>query len=94
MFKNRHWILQQDSAPVHRARNTQNWFTARAIDFIGHEDWPSSSQDLNPLDYKICQHLGEKVSAKPYQNLESIRASSAKAAAEIYMNVVRAAIDD
>ncbi|CAK1579775.1 unnamed protein product [Parnassius mnemosyne] len=62
--------------------------TARGIDFIGHEDWLSSSPDLNPLDYKIWQHLEEKVCAKPRQNLESLRASLAKAAAEIDMNVV------
>ncbi|CAK1585304.1 unnamed protein product [Parnassius mnemosyne] len=45
-------MFQQDSAPAHRARSTQNWLTARGIDFIGREDWPSSSPDLNPLDYK------------------------------------------
>ncbi|CAK1599607.1 unnamed protein product [Parnassius mnemosyne] len=90
MFKNRHWIFQQDSAPAHRARSTQNWLTARGIDFIGHEDWPSSSPDLNPLDYKIWQHLEEKVCAKPHQNLESLRPSLAKAAAEIDMNVIMA----
>lgn len=94
MFENRHWIFQQDSAPAHRARSTQNWLIARGIDFIGHEDWPSSSPDLNPLDYKIWQHLEEIVCAKPHQNLESLRASLVKAAAEIDMNVVRAAIDD
>ncbi|CAK1601154.1 unnamed protein product [Parnassius mnemosyne] len=94
MFKNRHWIFQQDSAPSHRVRSTHNWLTARRIHFIGHEDWPSSSPDLSTLDYKIWQRLEEKVCAKPPQNLESFRASLAKATAEIDMNVVRAAIDD
>ncbi|CAK1599957.1 unnamed protein product [Parnassius mnemosyne] len=94
MFKNRHWIFQQDSAPAHKARSTQNWLTARGIDFIRHEDWLSFSSDLSPLGYKIWQHLEENVCAKPHQNLESLRASLAKAAAEIYMNVVLAAIDD
>ncbi|CAK1580123.1 unnamed protein product [Parnassius mnemosyne] len=83
MFKNRHWIFQQDSAPAHRARSAQNWLTVRGVGFIGHEDWPSSSPDLNPLDYKIWQHLEEKVCAKPYRNLESLRVPLAKAAAEI-----------
>ncbi|CAK1590790.1 unnamed protein product [Parnassius mnemosyne] len=94
MFKNRHWIFQKDSAPAHRARNTQNWVTVRGITFIRREDWSSSSPDLNPLDYKIRQHLEEKVSAKPHQNMGSLRASLAKVAAEIDMNVVRAAIAD
>lgn len=94
MFENRHWVIQQDSAPAHRAASTQNWLTAHGIDFIRLEEWPSSSPDLNPLDYKIWQHLEEKVSAKPHQNLESLKASLIKAAAGIDMDVVRAAIDD
>ncbi|RVE44531.1 hypothetical protein evm_010816 [Chilo suppressalis] len=53
MFNNRHWVFQQDSAPAHRAKSTQDWLSAREIDFIRHEDWPSSSPDLSPLDYKI-----------------------------------------
>ncbi|RVE40580.1 hypothetical protein evm_014769 [Chilo suppressalis] len=47
-------VFQQDSAPAHRAKSTQDWLAAREIDFIRHEDWPSSSPDLSPLDYKIC----------------------------------------
>ncbi|RVE45972.1 hypothetical protein evm_009375 [Chilo suppressalis] len=48
-----HWVFQQDSAPAHRAKSTQDWLAAREIDFIRHEDWPSSSPYLSPLDYKI-----------------------------------------
>ncbi|CAK1579812.1 unnamed protein product [Parnassius mnemosyne] len=73
MFKNRHWIFQQDSTPAHRARSTQNSVTAHGIDFIGHEDWHSSSPDLSPLDFKIWQHFEGKVCAKSHQNLESLR---------------------
>ncbi|CAK1589040.1 unnamed protein product [Parnassius mnemosyne] len=64
MFNNRHWVFQQDSAPAHRPKSTQDWLAAREIDFIRHEDWPSSSPDLNPLDYKIWQHLEEKACMK------------------------------
>lgn len=94
MFENRHWIFQQDSAPAHKAKSTQDWLTTRGIDFIRHEDWPSSSPDLNPLDYKIWQHSEEKVCAKPHRNLESLKAFLIKAVADIDMNVVRASIDD
>ncbi|RVE46339.1 hypothetical protein evm_009058 [Chilo suppressalis] len=48
-----HWVFQQDSAPGHRAKGTQDFLAAREIDFIQHEDWPSCSPDLSPLDYKI-----------------------------------------
>ncbi|CAK1600860.1 unnamed protein product [Parnassius mnemosyne] len=74
MFNNWHWVFQQDSAPAHRAKSTQDWLAAREIDFIRHEDWPSSSPDLNPLDYKIWQHLEEKACSKlKPKNLESSR---------------------
>lgn len=94
MFNNKHWVFQQDSAPAHRAKSTQDWLAAREIDFIRHEDWPSSSPDLNPLDYKIWQHLEEKACSKPHPNLESLKTSLIKAAADIDMDLVRAAIDD
>ncbi|CAK1582034.1 unnamed protein product [Parnassius mnemosyne] len=71
--KNVHWVFQQDLAPAHRAKSTQDWLAARETDFIRHEDWPSSSPDLNPLDYKIWQQLEEKACSKPHPNSESRR---------------------
>ncbi|CAK1585984.1 unnamed protein product [Parnassius mnemosyne] len=76
------------------AKSTQDWLAAREIDIIRREDWPSSSPDLNPLDYKIWQHLEEKACSKPHPNLESLKTSLIKAAADIDMDFVRAAIDD
>ncbi|CAK1580578.1 unnamed protein product [Parnassius mnemosyne] len=93
-YISRHWVFQQDSTPAHRAKSTQDWLAAREIDFIRHEDCPSSSPDLNPLDYKIWQHLEEKACSKPHPNLESLKTSLIKAAAVINMDLVRAAIDD
>ncbi|CAK1582815.1 unnamed protein product [Parnassius mnemosyne] len=55
---------------------------------------PPSSPDLNPLDYKIWQHLEEKACSKPHPNLESLKTSLIKAAADIDMDLVRAVIDD
>ncbi|RVE54275.1 hypothetical protein evm_001102 [Chilo suppressalis] len=89
-----HWVFQQDSSPAHRAKSIQDWLAAREIDFIRHDDWPSSSPDLSPLDYKIWQHLEEKACSKPHPNLESLKTSLIKAAADIDMDLVRAAIDD
>ncbi|RVE44259.1 hypothetical protein evm_011102 [Chilo suppressalis] len=96
-FHPRSWYgtgYSNDSAPAHRTKSTQDWLAAREIDFIRHEDWPSSSPDLSPLDYKIWQHLEEKACSKPHPNLESLKTSLIKAAADIDMDLVRAAIDD
>ncbi|CAH0401915.1 unnamed protein product [Chilo suppressalis] len=86
--------LRRNSAPAHRAKSTQDWLAAREIYFIRHEDWPSSSPDLSPLDYKIWQHLKEKACSKPHPNLESLKTSLNKATADIDMDLVRAAIDE
>ncbi len=53
LFNREHWVFQQDSAPRHGARATQDWLERNVPDFIWKEEWPSGSPDLNPLDYKI-----------------------------------------
>ena len=94
MFKNTPWIFQQDSAPAHKAKSTQEWFEREKIDLITPQDWPSSSPDLNPLDYSIWSHLEGKVCAKAHRNLDSFKSSLVEAVASIDMNVVRNSIDD
>lgn len=94
LFRGRPFVFQQDSAPAHKAKTTQEWFERQNIALIRHQDWPSSSPDLNPLDYKIWQVLEEKVCSKPHRNLSTLKSSLIKAVAEIDMNMVRAAIDD
>jgi len=47
------WVFQQDSAPVHMAKMTQEWLRRNIPAFIHTEDWPLGSPDLNPLDYKL-----------------------------------------
>ena len=46
------WVFQQDSAPAHKAKTTQEWLWRNVLAFISTEDWPSGSPDLKPLDYK------------------------------------------
>lgn len=50
LFKDLHWVFQQDSAPAHKARTTQEWLKNSLPEFIAAEDWPFGSPDLNPLD--------------------------------------------
>lgn len=94
LFQNQPWVFQQDSAPAHKAKTTQAWFRSNKIDFIAHEDWPSSSPDLNPLDYAIWQVIEEKACAKPHTNLDSLKRAIVKTVTELDMTTVRAAIDD
>ena len=53
MYPNRNWTFQQDSAPAHRAKFTQDWFRSNLSNFIPTSKWPPYSPDLNPMDYSI-----------------------------------------
>ena len=47
------FIFQQNGAPAHTARQSQEFLQANTPDFIGKDEWPPNSPDLNPLDYCV-----------------------------------------
>lgn len=47
------FIFQQDGAPAHTARQTQEWLAAQCPDYVSKDEWPPNSPDLNPLDYCV-----------------------------------------
>jgi len=47
------FIFQQDRAPAHTAKLAQNWIAANCSDFVGKDEWPLNSPDLNPIDYHV-----------------------------------------
>ncbi|VDO91301.1 unnamed protein product [Heligmosomoides polygyrus] len=42
-FENDRWCFEQDSAPAHKARTTQQWYKCELQDFIAHEYWTSNN---------------------------------------------------
>ena len=48
------FIFQQDRAPAHTAKLAQNFIAANCSDFVGKDEWPPNSSDLNPLGCHIC----------------------------------------
>ncbi|QQP50809.1 Uncharacterized protein FKW44_011943 [Caligus rogercresseyi] len=48
---NGRYLFQQDSAPTHKAKKTQEWLQANVPAFWDPQAWPSNSPDLNPMDY-------------------------------------------
>jgi hypothetical protein len=75
-----------------KAKTTQGWLRRIVPAFISAEDWPSGSPDLNPRDYKLWAVLEDMACQKRHNNLDSLKRSIVKAAAEIPMETVRAAI--
>ena len=47
------FLIQQDGAPAHTARETVQYLECKGVPFIRPEEWPPNSPDLNPLDYCI-----------------------------------------
>ncbi|KAI6648741.1 hypothetical protein LOD99_7128 [Oopsacas minuta] len=73
LFRNNTWIFQQDSAPAHASKSTQDWLRAKKIEFISKDEWPPSCPDLNPLDYSGWANLEARACAKPHKSLDSLK---------------------
>ena len=62
--------------------------------FISCEEWPSSSPDLNPLDYALWSKLEYTACSKPHTDVDALKRSLRKAWDQIPMETVRKAIDE
>jgi hypothetical protein len=70
------FVFQQDGAPAHTARQAQQWLAENCPEFIGKDEWPPNSPDLNPLDFcvwGIMLQMYEKRSPKP-TNIAELKA--------------------
>ena len=65
------YIFQQDNAPCHSARITQEWFESKGIDTL---DWPARSPDLNPVE-NLFGILASKVysDGKQYESVNQLK---------------------
>ena len=54
------FIFQQDGAPAHTARVTQEWLHANCREIIEKDQWPPNSPDLNPFDYHVWGAMLER----------------------------------
>ena len=54
----RPWVWQQNSAPAQKSKETQAWLQKECYNFVPFSHCPpSSSPDLNPLDYFIWSYV-------------------------------------
>jgi hypothetical protein len=65
--------FQQDSAPSHGSKMTQNWIQGHIPAFISKNEWPSRSHDLNPLDFSVWAILESRVCRSPHDSLDSLK---------------------
>ena len=93
-FDGEKWCFQQDSAPGHKANETQEMLSNECPDFITRDEWPPNSPDLNPLDYSMWAILEEKACAKPHTTVESLKRALKKAWNEITVNTLEKMVDN
>ena len=72
-YPNQNWIFQQDSAPAHRTRTTQEFCKNKFPAFWSPQQWPPYSPDLNQLDYAIWGILEAKICSKPHKSVGSLK---------------------
>ena len=66
------FVFQQDSAPAHRARETNELLRRETPNFISPEQWPPNSPDLNPVDYKIWATMQQRVYQTKIRNVDEL----------------------
>ncbi len=71
------YVFQQDSAPAHTAKTTQEFLRETMAEFWTPADWPPYSPDLNPLDFSVWSVL-QKVQATPHTSLAALCLSITK----------------
>ena len=68
----RKFTFQQDGAPAHRSSGAQDWCQRHLPNWIGKDEWPGNSPDLNPTE-NLFSILDDKVYADPQpQTLETL----------------------
>jgi len=78
-------IFQEDDAPAHNAKITQDWCAAILPAFFDKDIWPSSSFDCNPLVYFVWSAVEWDTNAEPHNNAASLNAKIT----EVMMNMDR-----
>ena len=91
LYGDSYFCFQQDSAPSHKAKATQQWLEENLPDFLTPSDWPASSPDLNPLDFCIWGYMPSKIRIQKNMTLVQFKAHLVKIWDDMPQEVVRAA---
>lgn len=69
------YVFQQDGAPAHTSKRTQEWLDANLQAFWSKDMWPPQSPDLNPLDYSIWATVEDSACKKPHPSVAALERS-------------------
>jgi hypothetical protein len=85
---NRHYIFQQDGAPAHNSKKTQNWLKKNLPEMWEKEVWPPSSPDCNPNDYFVWGVTELRVNKKPHNKTEDLIQKIKEVMGSLYRDTV------
>ena len=83
LYPGKQFILQQDSAPSHRAKKTIDWLKNNRIKFINPSEWIPNSPDAAPMDYCIWGYMLSKLKHRKVGSLNSLK----RALRDIWANI-------
>ncbi|QQP35032.1 Transposable element tcb2 transposase [Caligus rogercresseyi] len=69
------YVWTQNGAPSHTSELCQKFCTANVAHFWSKEMWPSSSPDLNSLDFAVWGELERKTNRTPHPNVDALKAT-------------------
>lgn len=72
------YVFQQDGAPCHTSKRTQEWLASNLAAFWAKDMWPPQSPDLNPLDYSIWANVEDSACKKPHSSVAALQKSIKK----------------
>ena len=87
------WNVPTDSAPAYRARETIKLLQRETPAFISPDLWPPDSPDLNPVNYKICGVMQDRVYRRKVKDVNELRERLDEVWAGLQQNVIDDAID-
>jgi len=47
------FIFQQDDAPAHSTKLAQDCIATNLSEFVGKDEWPPNSLDVNPFEFHV-----------------------------------------
>ena len=72
-FPDVNYVWQQDSAPCHTAKMTQEFLKEKLTNFWGKDMWPPNSTNLNPPDYSIWAYMEQEACKKPHPPVNAFK---------------------
>ena len=85
-FGNTGVTFQQDGATSYTAKLVQDFCEKNFKNFWAKDLWPSSSPDLNPMDFGIWSILEQNACAKSYKNVDMLKCKLVKCWKQIDTN--------